>query len=411
MKKRILSFMLATTLIVMTSVPVFATPNSELKSRQQKYNELQAKVDKIDDEIKKLNLEIDPLVEKIDANKQEMKSIEQQIENTNIEIENTKEDIEQQEEVLDERVRELYKAGGSSSYLMILFSADSLSDLFSKMNAANKIVEMDKKVVTELEVKEEKLEENIKSLEVKSNQIAKINEETEKTLEEFQEKAEEQEALAEQAKEEREVFEREFLVDIEREVVQGDINIIKSRPRDIDTLTSAINRLTDIRDKQLKSPIVKSEVSNAIENARAQIQTLRQEQLAQENNQNNQNQPNRGESSATGNAIVDYAYRFLGTPYLWGGTTPAGFDCSGFTSYVYRHAAGIEISRTTHTQRYKGRSVPYSSMQLGDLVFTSGYGHVGIYVGNGKFIHAPQTGDVVKVSNIYNFVEARRIIN
>lgn len=399
MKKRILSIMLATMLMAMSSVPAFATPNSELESTQQKYNELQSKVDEIDNEIKKLNLEIDPLIEKIDVNKQEMKSIEQQIKNTNVEIETAKEDISTQEDILDGRVRELYKSGGSSSYLMILFSADSISDLFAKMDAANRMVDMDKKIVKGLEEKQEQLSNNIKSLETKSKEIAKINDETEKALGEFEVKKNEQQTLANEAKVQREAFEKEFLVDIERPLVQADINYINSNPGDISGLNGAISRLRNIRDKQLKSPIVIGEVNNAIESAKSQVDKLQISSL-----------PDRGDGTATGNAIVDYAYQFIGTPYVYGGTTPAGFDCSGFTSYVYRHAAGIEITRTTFTQRYQGISISWGAMQPGDLVFTSGYGHVGIYVGGGKYVHAPQPGECVKVSNITNFVEARRII-
>ena len=95
---------------------------------------------------------------------------------------------------------------------------------------------------------------------------------------------------------------------------------------------------------------------------------------------------------------------------MWGGTTPAGFDCSGFTSYVYRHAAGIEITRTTHTQINQGIPVSYGQMRPGDLVFAYGLGHVGIYVGGGNYIHAPSSGDVVKVSPVHGFYGARRII-
>ena len=89
---------------------------------------------------------------------------------------------------------------------------------------------------------------------------------------------------------------------------------------------------------------------------------------------------------------------------------PNAFDCSGFTSYVYRHAAGIEITRTTWSQYGQGVPVSYSDLQLGDLVFTYDLGHVGIYVGGGQYIHAPQPGEGVKVSPIQGFYGARRIL-
>ncbi|MBY0754265.1 C40 family peptidase [Clostridium sardiniense] len=111
-----------------------------------------------------------------------------------------------------------------------------------------------------------------------------------------------------------------------------------------------------------------------------------------------------------GDRVVNYAKKFLGTKYVYGGTTPSGFDCSGFTQYVYKHALGIDISRTTYTQISHGKAVSRSDLKVGDLVFPHA-GHVGIYIGNGKIIHAPQTGDVVKISNIWSFYAARRIIN
>lgn len=114
------------------------------------------------------------------------------------------------------------------------------------------------------------------------------------------------------------------------------------------------------------------------------------------------------EKTTKGQEIVNYAKTFLGTPYLWGGTTPAGFDCSGFTQYVYKHF-GIDITRTTYTQINVGAAVSQSSLQLGDLVFTSS-GHVGIYVGNNQIIHSPKTGDVIKISTIWSFYAARRIL-
>lgn len=107
-------------------------------------------------------------------------------------------------------------------------------------------------------------------------------------------------------------------------------------------------------------------------------------------------------------SLISYAYKFLGTPYVWGGTTPSGFDCSGFTQYVFRQF-GYSIGRTTYDQIYAGKSVSRSEMKPGDLVFTHA-GHVGIYLGNNQFIHAPQTGDVLKVSTVNKFYAARRIL-
>ena len=111
--------------------------------------------------------------------------------------------------------------------------------------------------------------------------------------------------------------------------------------------------------------------------------------------------------SSSGSTIVETAKKYLGTPYKWGGTTPSsGFDCSGFVYYVF-NSVGIKLSRTISTMYKQGTPVAKSELQPGDIVFfqgtyTAGLSHVGIYVGDGKFIHSPHTGKVVSYANLYS---------
>lgn len=112
--------------------------------------------------------------------------------------------------------------------------------------------------------------------------------------------------------------------------------------------------------------------------------------------------------------VVGIAMRYLGTPYVWGGESPAGFDCSGFVAYVYAQV-GVSLPHYTGAQWNVGVPVARSDLEPGDLVFFDGLGHVGIYVGGNSFIHAPHTGDVVRVSSLTGwyadtYVGARRII-
>lgn len=98
-------------------------------------------------------------------------------------------------------------------------------------------------------------------------------------------------------------------------------------------------------------------------------------------------------ASAVGNAVVEIAARYVGVPYVYGGTTPDGFDCSGFTSYVYAQL-GITLPRTSSDQRYAGVEVPREQAQPGDLVWSPG--HIGIYAGEGMMIDAPRPGKTVQ---------------
>jgi cell wall-associated NlpC family hydrolase len=122
------------------------------------------------------------------------------------------------------------------------------------------------------------------------------------------------------------------------------------------------------------------------------------------------------------NTVISTAESLIGTPYVWGGESLAegGFDCSGFTQYVYGKA-GVTLSRISTDQAKQGIAVARANIQPGDLIFYSFAGdgrisHVGIYIGGGRMIHSPKTGDVVKVTDITTeywrsrFVTARRVI-
>jgi peptidoglycan DL-endopeptidase CwlO len=111
--------------------------------------------------------------------------------------------------------------------------------------------------------------------------------------------------------------------------------------------------------------------------------------------------------------VVGIAMRYLGTPYVYGGSTPAGFDCSGFIMYVFAQV-GVSLPHNAAAQYGYGTPVDRSQLQPGDLVFFNGLGHAGIYVGGGSFIHSPHTGDVVKISSMSGwyastYVGARRL--
>ncbi|MDO5700421.1 MAG: C40 family peptidase [Bowdeniella nasicola] len=102
--------------------------------------------------------------------------------------------------------------------------------------------------------------------------------------------------------------------------------------------------------------------------------------------------------SAAASSVVQIAYRYIGTPYVAGGSSPAGFDCSGFTSYVYRQV-GINLPRSSSAQRHAGRVVPASQARPGDLIWWPG--HVGIYLGNGQHIAARNPRTPLAAGPIY----------
>lgn len=125
--------------------------------------------------------------------------------------------------------------------------------------------------------------------------------------------------------------------------------------------------------------------------------------------------------AVSGSDIVDFAKKYIGTPYVWGGNSlTSGVDCSGLVQQVYKHF-GLSVSRTTYTQIGEGKAVKMNQLQAGDMVFfdtnpaVSGPDHVGLYIGNGKMIEAPKPGEAVRITDITNgyyqqaFMGGRRI--
>ena len=118
--------------------------------------------------------------------------------------------------------------------------------------------------------------------------------------------------------------------------------------------------------------------------------------------------------------VIQTALSLLGTPYRYGGTTPNGFDCSGFVKYVFKSSLGVKLPRLAKHQAQAGKSIPVRYIRPADIVYFKIRGqkspHVGIYIGKGKFVHAPSSGGKVNIQNLKTkywrkqFRGARRII-
>ena len=276
------------------------------------------------------------------------------------------------------------------------------------------------------QIKEENKEENI----TEENQEEKIEEEENKKAEQ-EEKEEDKKVKQEETKrQEKEINETKYVsvsslnlrkeANSKSEVIdQLNINTQVTVTTIIDNTWAKItyNKKTGFVAYKYLSD-TKIAVTSRSENVNREITTSKESTTTESNakettSSSKESSETSSSGSVTGSAIIAYAKQFLGCKYVYGGMSPSGFDCSGFTSYVYKHF-GYSLNRTSSGQRSNGVAVDKSNLKAGDILCFNG--HVGIYIGGGSFIHAanPSKGVIISsLSESYytkNYITARRIL-
>ena len=366
MSKRIISLMVTIGLVATLSMQVMADPLSSTLSTQQKqleqqkadYNKSQNSVDNIEISIEKLDTDIGKTYEQVDNTKTKIDETGVQITQTIKDIQVAQDNIKVEEDLFNKRMRIMYM-NGVDSYVEILLNSKGIEDLISRVENVKKIVEYDNKIIAELTTKKSEVENKKVALETEKTNLLALKIENENKLTALNAKKVQQNVLIAKAK-------------TQNQLASGKFNDGQA------TVNATMKQIQQIQDNAPKYS------------------------------------PSRGSASISSNAIVAYASNFLGTPYAWGANGPNTFDCSGFTKYVYAHF-GVTLSRTTFSQINEGSYVPRENLQAGDLIFfgtSSNPHHVGIYVGNNSYIHAPSTGDVVKISALTrsDYLTARRVM-
>ena len=418
--KKIISFLLAVGVVVSSfSSVTFADVEEDVINAQAKYEEYQKSIDKMTEEVVKFNSEIEQCLRTIEDAESELSTLNLQIENNELRIKGLEEQIKEREKIKDKRLREYQKNGGNINYATLIFQAEDVIDLLDKMYVTTKLIRMDREIADSINEDKEEINNILEQQELNKQTIKKLLVMLEDERAVLEEKKKEQEELLTELKEEQKKFSVEVLEVAEMALLKVQEDVIKDSKSSISSLRGAVSQLKALKENQLTMEGPKNKVDSLINAANERISYLEEqarleaERIAQEESSKNQTPDYWFEIEgevATGQDIVNYAYNFLGRPYVWGAVGPDTFDCSGFTSYVYRHCAGIEITRTTYTQINVGVPVSYNNMQPGDLVFTYDNEHVGIYVGGGMYINATYPGSTVRVTPVTNFYAARRVL-
>lgn len=358
MKNVLRNLAVVITLIITSNVTALAVPTNE-KSQQQKdsLTNIQAQREEIETKIEHFDNEIEKIMAKTEANKAKISETEKAIESAAAEVKQVEVESQKEQELFNTRMRTMY-INGFDGYMSIILNAESFGDFVSRVENIKTIAEYDKKVMSGFEATKKELDEKQQGLNATKETLLNLQVENKTKLDEIIADKESQNKL---------------------------ITELKSKENDLTGQVSG-------------SQLLVNESITKIDEIRKSIPKYR---------------PSRGSVQISDNAVIAYASNFLGTPYVWGGTSPSGFDCSGFTQYVYAHF-GISLGRTTFDQINDGVQVSRDNLRPGDLVFFGSFDnphHMGIYVGDNTYIHSPRTGDVIKVSPMTrtDFVTARRV--
>jgi cell wall-associated NlpC family hydrolase len=324
-----------------------------------KASALETKIEGIDNQIQQGMVQVNTLNDQIGSKETEVNSDEKS-------MEKAKTDIKTEQDLYNKRMKVMYTQGGTG-YLDVLLDSKGISDFVSKVDIIKQITESDNNTISELNDRTKEIKQKKDAVEAEKQKLVFLQADAQKQVDSMNAQKAAQAPLMAAAK---------------------------------DSENSA-QQLSDSAKAQIAG--INKKVNDL--------------KLAQEASNKGTMSVNRGGAGVTGNissdAIVTYAASFRGVNYLWGGTTPSGFDCSGFVQYVYAHF-GVSIPRTSQEQFKFGASVAQANLQPGDLVFFhddgSGPQHVGMYIGGGLMINAPHTGDVVKIAPLESgYAGARRV--
>jgi cell wall-associated NlpC family hydrolase len=343
----------ATIFLVLGASPATAVPTETQPVLI--YGAVQSQVDSLSVQAGFVQAEIDALDEELEKRTEAYNELSIKLNQLNVRMADLRRELKEAEadharclERFEDRICALYKSGGRDQLLQMIILADGVEDLYNRIRLVSTLADQDQEIIGDLEKSADKLDALLAEIdEHKSEQLA---------------------------------------VRLQMNSVRGDIQ-------------------AKLAERQAALADIDSQIAAVIEQER-QRQLDEQERVQQAlRNLINGTQQYAGPLPLTDdltiNQFLETAVSYLGIPYVWGGDRPStGFDCSGFTSFVYAQH-GIYLPHYSGYQAQMGYPVDPGDIQPGDLLaFGDPVHHVGIYLGNDLFIHAPRTGDVIKISHL-----------
>lgn len=435
MKKRYVQAICLTVsfiLFLLAADPVSATTISDLqqdiKNNQSQLNNVNQQISDykgaqadIGEEIDELDAEMVALLTDINLIEEAIENKEADIAQTQIEYDAAEAERDKQYEAMKIRIQFMYERG-ESSYLQIFFSSKNMSDMLNKASYVEELYEYDRKlleeykaIVQEVADLQDTLEEEKSELETSKTELEEEQAYVEEVLERKQEEYENYSLVLARAKQEAAVY----TARIKQETAQ--IKKLEEEERKRREEEERKRREEEERRRAEQEALLAAEGASgdsgggSYNDSGASVSDSGDGSDASSDggsSSQNQSQTSTPPSSggSRGQQIADFACKYIGSPYVAGGTSLTnGADCSGFVMAVYQ-AFGYSLPRSSYAQSGVGKAVSYSEAQPGDIIYYGG--HVGIYIGNGQIVHASteRTGIKITSATYRSIVSVRRIV-
>ena len=366
---------------------------SQLKNAQQKADEAQEAQEGVEEEMEEIDAELVNLITDINLCEEAINDKDEEIYRTQLDYDAAVAEKDEQYASMKIRIQFMYEKG-DSSYLHMFFGAGNMGDMVNKAKYVEELYDYDRKLLTEYEDTVKRVQELWDTLEEDKSEL-----ETSKT--ELQEGQAYMEELLAQKKEEYENY---------------SVMLTKAK-QEAATYTARIKQETAQIRKLEEEERKRREEEERKRKEEEERRRKEQEALLADGDAGSEETPKKQETpvptssgGGKGQDIANYACKFIGNPYVAGGTSLTnGADCSGFVMSVYKNF-GINLPRSSYSQSTVGKGVSYSDARPGDVIYYGG--HVGIYIGNGQIVHASteRTGIKITSATYRNIVTVRRIV-
>ena len=426
MKKKLVAIALAGTILATSIVTPFTAQADEIltKIQQQetKISELDSKQSTVEETLSVITAEVDAAEKRAETLLANRVKTQDEIAALQEDIAELQVVIAQREEQLDEQARSVQVNGSNENYLNFIVASESFTDLVSRIDVVSKMVSANKELVEQqiadqkaVEDKKSKTEENLSKInamameleQLKGDlQVKKIEQESAiaaLAAEKATAESDRQMFLAQKEEaDQRAAAEAAAIAAAEAAAATVAATVAQASSEESSTAASSVDIASStVASSESAAPAQTVAAAPVVESAPVVSAPAAAAPVVSAPVVSAPVVTAPTLSAPTGD-VVSIAAKYIGVPYVWGGKTPSGFDCSGFTSYVFREAYGIEIGGYTVPQENSGTQIAVSSAQAGDLIFWGSRGatyHVAIYVGGGQYIHAPAPGQTVTYSS------------